>query len=198
MARIARRDNVRAIRPGLPIPPQREEDITCSIYARLAASYMENAYQLAQTEPNSKDHRTALHMARIAEQLPRNNLRVIVTPATPREEWFAEAWRKVRIAQATCDLIESQHSLALHLDRFDEGGRAKLLSAERSEKREALDVAILDALRTPVTRKGDIARKQAMVGKREWATKYRPEWQAIIDEELARFPARSPRKQEGR
>lgn len=199
MARTARRGNIRAIRPGLPIPAQSAADNSTIARARMASIYADKAYRLAQTEPNSKEHRTALHMAGIAEQLPRNNLRLLVTPTIPRAEWFTEAWRKVRIARASVELIESQWSHAVHLDGFDQGGRAKALDAELDDKRAALDVAILDALRTPVTKKGDALRKQEMIGRREWAERYRPDWQAIIDEDLARFPTktRKPRAQEG-
>lgn len=200
MARTAQRGNVRAIRPGVSIPAQREDDRQTITLARLAQSYEEAAYRRAQTEPNSEAHRLSLHMATIGTKLPRNNLRLLVTPTIPRAEWFTEAWRKVRIARAAVELIESQWSHAAHLDSFDQGGRTKALDAELDDKRTALDLAILDALRTPVTKKGDALRKQEMIGRREWAGTYRPDWQAIVDEDLARFPtkARKARAQEGR
>jgi hypothetical protein len=191
MSRVARRGNVCAIRPGIAIPDQRDEDDTARINAKITSSFLDKAYALAQIEPNSDAHRFALHMAAIDHKLPRNNLRLIVTPTAPREEWFQEAWRKVRIARAAVDLIESQHGLAAHLDRFDRGERATELRPEMEAKRAAYNLAVLDCLRTPVTKKGEVARKQDIVGKREWAEKYRPEWQAIIDEELARFPAKA-------
>jgi hypothetical protein len=199
MARTAQRGNVRAIRPGISIPAQRAEDLESVMLAGLAKSFEDQAYQLAQTQPNSKEHRLALHMQQIGDKLPRNNLRLIVTPTLPRAEWFHDAWRKVRIAQAALELINSQHLYAMHLDGYDQGGRAKALEGDRDDKKAALDLAILDALRTPVTKKGDVLRKQEMIGRREWAEKYRPEWQAIVDEDLARFPtkARKPRAQEG-
>lgn len=199
MARTARRGNVLAIRPGISIPSQREEDLTNAMLSRMAKSYEEQAYELAQTQPNSKEHRLAIHMQQIGDKLPRNNLRLIVTPTMPRAEWFADAWRKVRIAQAAFSLIQSQRCYALHLDSYDQGGRGDALSVEYDDKRAALDLAILDALRTPVTKKGDVLRKQEMIGRREWAEKYRPDWQAIVDEDLARFPtkARKARTQEG-
>jgi hypothetical protein len=199
MARTAHRGNVRAIRPGVSIPAQREDDREAIMFARLAQGYEDQAYKLAQSEPNSEAHRLSLHMAGISQKLPRNNLRVIVTPAVPRAEWFTDAWRKVRIARAAVELIESQWCHAAHLDSFDQGGRAKALDAELDEKREARDLAILDALRTPTTKKGDALRKQEMIGQREWAERYRPDWQAIVDEDLARFPtkARKARAQEG-
>lgn len=193
MTRVARRGNVRAIRPNLPIPAQREEDLTCSMHARLAASWLEKAHQLAQTEPNSKDHRLALHMAGIAEKLPRNNLRVLVTPITPRQEWFDEAWRKWRVAKAAHDLAESRWSLAYCLDQQDRGERHKTAQIERDRTQADLNLAIEDTLRTPTVRKADALRKQDIIGKREWAQTYRPAWQAMVDEDVARFPNK-PRK----
>lgn len=203
MPRIAHRGNVRAIRPGVAIPVQRDDDRQAIIHARLAQSYEEAAHRLAQTEPNSEAHRLSLHMATIGKKLPRNNLRLLVTPTMPRAEWFTAAWRKVQIARAAVELVQSQWSHAAHLDSFDQGSRAKALDQDLDDKRAALDLAILDALRTPVTKKGDVLRKQEMIGRREWAATYRPDWQAIVDEDLARFPtkarkARKARAQEGR
>lgn len=198
MARTAQRDNVSAIRPGIAIPAQQPDaDAECITIARLAKSYDDQAYQLAKTEPNSEKHRLALHMAGLSTNLPCNNLRLLVTPVTPKAEWFYEASLRVRTARAVLALIESQCAHAFHLDSYDRGERAQRILREIDEKREALDLAILDALRTPATKKGDVLRKQEMIGKREWAEKHRPAWQAIVDEELARFPTKARRPRAG-
>lgn len=200
MALIAQNGNVRAIRPGIQIPAQRDDDRQFITVANMARSYAEKAYQLAQTEPDSENHRFALHMAGIAEKLPRNNLRVLVTPTTPRREWFEEALRRWRVAKAAYDLAQSRRNLAYCLDRQDEGERHKAARLECDQAEADLNRTIEDALRTPTVRKCDALSKQEMIGPRVWAEKYRPDWQAIVDEDLARYPAkvRKPRAQEGR
>lgn len=194
MSRLARSGNVRAIRPGIAIPDQRDEDMKNVTLARLAASYREKAYQLAQTEPDSREHRLALHMAGIDEQLPRNNLRLHVTPVTPRQEWFYDAFRRWVVARDAVTLANSRDMLAFHLDRQDGGERSKATKAERDKAEAELRHATEEALRTPTTRKCDAARKQELIGKREWASVHRPEWQAMVDEDLARYPATKRRQ----
>lgn len=189
VVRIARSGNIRAIRRGVAIPDQREEDLKNATLVRIAASYREKAYQLAQTEPDSDEHRLALHMAGIDDKLPRNNLRLHVTPVTPRQEWFGEAMRHWRVARDAKALAESRDSLAYHLDQQDGGSRRKTTMADLERAEAELRRVTEDALRTPTTRKCDAARKQEMIGRREWASVYRPEWQAMVDEDLARYPA---------
>lgn len=192
MSRVSRSGNVRAIRPGVAIPmTNAAEDETAITLARAAAISQRRAYELAQTEPNSTLHRSHERLARLSETLPCNRLRLIVTPTTPRQEWFSEAKRLVHIARCERDLACSRWSHAYTLDQWDRGERHLALEAERNRTEAALKQAIEDALRTPTTRRADALAKQDMIGKREWAVKYRPEWQAIIDEDVARFPVRS-------
>lgn len=199
MARIAQRGNVRAIRPGLSIPAQRDEDQACIMTAKLAADGAASAYRLAQTHPNTERHRLSEALARQDHKLPRNNLRLLVTPQQPKEEWFSLAYKDYCVAKGVRDLAEARFSRAWCLDQWDSGDRAEALRGERDRAQTALDIVILDALRTPVTRKWEIGMKQQMVGKRDWAEKYRPEMQAIIDEEAARFAPKSRRNsREGR
>ncbi len=78
---VAESSVVRHIRGRKRIPQKnRPEDEQTIMLARLARCYAEKAYALAQTEPNSENHRLALHMAGISEKLPRNNLRIFTTP----------------------------------------------------------------------------------------------------------------------
>lgn len=198
MTRVARRGNVRAIRPGLPIPSQREQDGEHISRARMAAHLRERAYQLAQTEPNSETHRLVERMAGMDDSLPRNNLRLLVTPTTPRAEWLNDAMHRVRIARAALELVTSRRSHALYLDTWDRAGRANPLKPEMDEAQAALNLAILDALRTPAIKRDDVTRKQEMIGQRAWAAEYRPEWQAIVDAELARFPVKVRKAKEAR
>ncbi len=189
MTRLARSGNVRAIRPGIAIPDQRDEDMKNVTLARLAASYREKAYQLAQTEPNSDDHRFALHMAGIDDRLPRNNLRLHVTPLSPRQEWFYDAFRRWVVARDAVALANSRDVLAFHLDSQDGGERSRATKEERDKAEAELRYATEEALRTPTTRRCDATRKQELIGKREWASVHRPAWQAMVDEDIARYPA---------
>lgn len=196
MSGIARSGNARAIRPGGAIPQPSQQDEQTAAFARLAASFNEQAYQLAQTAPDSREHRLALHMATIANKLPRNNLRLLVRPLSPRKEWFEEAHRRWRVAEAAVDLADSRRDLARHLDQQDGGLRAAAANLELRSAEAELTLATEDALRTLTTRKADVATKQSMVGKREWALQYRPEWQAMVDEDLARHASKGRQKQE--
>lgn len=189
-------DNVTPIRIGIPILAQnRDEDTKVSMLASLARSYAKKAHALAQTAPNSSEHLQALHMAGVANQLPCNKLRLLVTPLGPQREWLDEAIKRANIAIAAHHHIESQWSLAYHLDQQDGGDRAPAFSAERTRARRIADEAIEDALRMPITRKWDIKRKQELAGKEGWARVYRPHWQALIDADVAAYA--KPRKTKG-
>lgn len=191
MSAAAQHGNVRAIRPGIVIPEPTTERPRASVIATLASSWLDKAHCLAQTEPNSERHRTALHMAGIDKELPRNNLRLLVTPISPRQEWFSEARQRVNVARKAHELAESRWCLAYTLDKQDGGSRCDAANIERTRTRSELDQAVEDALRTPTTRKCDAAAKQDMIGKRVWAEKYRPDWQAMVDEDLTRYPSKS-------
>lgn len=191
MSRVARRGNVRAIRPGIAIPTSTDEHKATYQDAMIAAIWQKQAHDLAQTAPNSDAHLLALRLAEMDRRLPRNNLRLIVTPVTPRSEWFTEAHHRVHVATKERELADSRWSLAYLLDKQDGGSRAEAANIERERTRAELDRAIEDALRTPTTRRCDAAAKQRMVGRREWAEKYRPDWQAMVDEDLARYTPKS-------
>lgn len=184
------------IRSGITIPerPSDEDEMT-AFHRRIAMGFLGKV-------GNGKDGLSDQQRCNIGEgllqkKLPRNNLRLIVQPASPRKEWFAEMRKRAEIAIRAHDLTESRWSLAYHLDQLDGGDRQHAPECDRTRARREMDNAILDALRTPATRLGDIRRKQEMVGKREWALEWRPDLQAIIDEEEARLRAR-PKPRTGR
>jgi hypothetical protein len=191
MSRVARRGNVRAIRPGITIPTSTDEHKHTYQDAMIAAIWQQQAHDLAQTAPNSEAHLLALRMAGMDRKLPCNNLRLIVTPVTPRSEWFTEAQHRVHVATKAQELAASRWALAYLLDRQDGGTRHDAANVERERAQAELDQAIEDALRTPTIRRCDVAAKQRMVGRREWAEKYRPDWQAMVDEDLARYVSKS-------
>lgn len=182
--------NVCAIRPGIPIGANRKEDEETRAMAAVAQAAAAKAHELAQTEPNSEAHLTHERIALMTRLLPRNNLRLVVTPTAPVAEWFRLAWLRVVVARAARDLADSRWSLAYELDRQDGGERRRDAEAPRHDAQRELDLAIEDALRTPTVRKVDAARKQDIIGGKAWAEKYRPHWQAMVDEDLARYPAR--------
>ncbi|MDB5583362.1 MAG: hypothetical protein JWR80_8538 [Bradyrhizobium sp.] len=187
---------VAPIRPGITVPDQnRAEDVKTSMVANMARNYAARAYELAQTAPNSKEHLHALHMSGMSNQLPCNKLRLIVTPLGPQREWLDEAIKRANVAIAAHDHIESQWSLAYHLDGKDGGDRHLAFGLERTRARREADDAIEDALRIPITRKWDIKRKQDLAGKETWAREYRPTWQALIDADVAAYA--KPRKSKG-
>jgi hypothetical protein len=186
---------VAPIRAGVTVPPQnRDEDTKTAMVANMARNYAARAYELAQTAPNSKEHLQALHMSGISDQLPCNKLRLIVTPLGPQREWLDEAIKRANVAIAAHQHVESQWSLAYHLDRQDGGERHLAFDAERTRARAVADQAIEDALRIPISRKWDIKRKQDLAGKEAWARKYRPAWQALIDADAANYSTRQSRR----
>jgi hypothetical protein len=191
MSRVARRGNVRAIRPGIAIPTSTDDHKRAYQDAQIVAIWQQQAHDLAQTAPNSEAHLLALRMAGMDRKLPCNNLRLIVTPVTPRSEWFTEAQHRVHVATKAQELAASRWALAYLLDRQDGGTRHDAANVERERAQAELDQAVEDALRTPTTRRCDAAAKQRMIGRREWAEKYRPEWQAMVDEDLARYTSKS-------
>jgi hypothetical protein len=191
MSRVARRGNVRAIRPGIAIPTSTDDHRRAHQDAQIVAIWQKQAHDLAQTAPNSEAHLLALRMAGMDRKLPRNNLRLIVTPVTPRSEWFTEAQHRVHVATKAQELAASRWALAYLLDKQDGGTRRDAANVERERTQVELDQAIEDALRTPTTRRCDAAAKQRMIGRREWAEKYRPDWQAMVDEDLAHYASKS-------
>jgi hypothetical protein len=190
-------DNVTPIRIGIPILAQnREDDAKTVIGAKMIRTFSAKAHELAQTKPNSPTHLEMLHAAAsVTRNLPRNKLRLIVTPLGPQRDWLTEAIKRAEVAIAASGHVESQWSLAYHLDQQDGGDRASELNSERTRARRLADQAIEDALRMPITRKWDIKRKQELAGREAWARKYRPDWQALIDADAASYA--KPRKAKG-
>ena len=190
--------SVTPIRKGITIPacPTEDDEMT-AYHRRVALGFLAD---IGNNEGGLSDQQMrAIGEGMLRDKIPRNNLRLIVQPISPREEWFTEMHSKARVASIAHDLAESQWSLAYHLDQYDGGQRHLDADRERERTRKLKDLAILDALRTPATRLWDVRRKQDMVGSREWALKYRPEMQAIIDEEEARLRAtRKPRAKKER
>lgn len=115
--------------------------------ARCSENFVQRSYELAQTEPNSEVHQLALLMVGISGKLPRNNLRLIVRPIALRREWFNEAYKRFRVAEAERKLIGSRWSLAYLLNGQDGGTRSDALQVARREADEKVTRAIEDALR---------------------------------------------------
>lgn len=61
MSRVARRGNVRAIRPGIAIPTSTDDHRRAHQDAQIVAIWQKQAHDLAQTAPNSEAHLLALH-----------------------------------------------------------------------------------------------------------------------------------------
>lgn len=191
---------VRTIRARGRIPKQnRAEDQDTILHARLARSFADRAYELAQTEPNSEDHRLALHMAGIERKLPRNNLRIFTTEQD-RLDGIWSLWRRVRIANIEWELCDERRWEAS--SKGDEESRRDW-EARQDEAEAKLWREYERLIRVPASRLSDVQsykldrRFHRGVGSIEWMRTYKPDLAAIIDEELARFNAeKSARKAE--
>jgi hypothetical protein len=192
------------IRRGVTMPKaNRPEDSGAIAFARMAANFADRAYALAQTEPNSEDHRTALAMSGIADQLPRNNLRIFSTPEDVVQGLFA-ARRRVDIANAERVLADLRGMQAC--DEGDDEAREHwaVIEAE-AEARLWLEYERL--IRIPATSSTQFEQLKRGkwrfgVGNVEWMRDHKPELAAVIDDELARLEAekaaRSTKRKEAR
>jgi len=157
---------VRHIRGWRRIPKKnRPEDEQTIIIARLARSYSDKAWALAQTEPNSDSHRMALHMAGIAEELPRNNLRCI--SSTLDEE------RDFDLRCAEVALLRAEHDLGnCRVDRLAvienvpwwESATLKPLVEENNQRWDVYRARILELANTPARSHAHLNRKRCLIG----------------------------------
>ncbi len=176
---------------GRSIPKaNRPEDRQTIAFARMAANFEDQAYALAQTEPNSENHRTALHMAQLSDQLPRNNLRIFTTPEDVVQGlWKAE--RRVAIANAEWVLADLQRSNAA--DDMDEDA-GKYWAAEREKAEAKLWLEYERLARIPATSLSQFDQLKRVkvrygVVSLEWLRTHKPDLAAILDDELARLNA---------
>ncbi len=175
---------------GRSIPKaNRPEDQETIAFARMAASFEDRAYALAQTEPDSKEHRLMLHMTGMADHLPRNNLRVFTTPD--------DVLQGMRTAQRRVDIAHAEWRLAdlRRWDAADSGDKAT--AAYWSEQEDAAMARIWieyeRLIRIPAASHSEYSRKVGHwdrgVGSVEWMRKYKPDLAAVLDDELARLNA---------
>jgi hypothetical protein len=182
---------VAKIRRSVTMPKaNRPEDMETIVIARVVASFEDDAYALAQTEPGSAKHLQALHMAGMRKTLPRNNLRIFTTPEDVVQGLW-KAQRRVDIANAEYFLADLRHTQALHDKDEDAGahwgairreGEARLwLEYERLIRIPATSLTQFNQLKRGKWRYG--------VGDLEWMRKHKPELASVMDDELARLEA---------
>ncbi|MGE4324154.1 MAG: hypothetical protein AB7E60_14150 [Sphingobium sp.] len=181
------RCNIVPIRPGLPIPTEsRLDDRKTGVVRRMMLAFSKQEDEL---EPGSAGHRLAIRMRDLADELPCNNLEVIRNPSTATVDWFWQAYREAELAIRKKEWVEAQWSLArFHDERAGTSDSGKLGAARRDAGKEETD-AIAKLIHTPVLKMEHLKHKQRMLGNREWASKYRPELQSVLDEELERLTA---------
>jgi hypothetical protein len=175
------------IRRAMTMPKaNRPEDLTTATIARVVATFEDDAYALAQTEPGSAKHLQALHMTGIRKTLPRNNLRIFTTPEDVVQGLW-KAQRRVDIANAEYFLADLQHTQALH-DKDEDAGTRWGPIRQEAEARLWLEYERLIRIpATSLTQHNQFKRGKWRYGVSdlEWMRKYKPERAAIVDDELA-------------
>jgi hypothetical protein len=186
------RSKVSPIKRGVRVPKaNRPEDDETAMVARIAASFRERSYELAQVEPNSERHRFVQHMAGISRKLPRNNLRVFSTP-DDIVEGIWKAWRRVHEVTLEWQLYDHRRMSAVHSGDED----AQRHWSALGKKAEALAWLEYERLiRIPASGITDFKtykldrRFERGMGSLEWMRKWKPELAEILDEEQARLVA---------
>lgn len=181
---------VRSIRERRRISKQnRSEDDYTIMIARMARSYAEKARVLAQTKPNSEDHRLAAHMAGIAHKLPCNNLRIFTTPEDVIQGLHC-LWRLVKIANLELELFDARrYEAAMRNDRDEEAH----WSSQQDEADRKGWLLYERLVRLPAGKLSDVTNYKLSkqftrgMGSIEWMRTHRPELASIIDDEIARL-----------
>ncbi len=200
-SRRARRGNVVAIRAGQPIPVMgRMDQFEVKFFREIAKAGEEKYLRAVEDGEDKKQIEEYYRLWKAGEKLlPKGNLQLKTQPVSPRKDWVWEMWRKWGVVDRELQYVLAQVALAQHLDQFDQGGRAKGYERKEKELRIKLDAALLDLLRTPAVTLSDLKNyKQPALGGKAWATTYRAEYQAIIDEEEARLVAEKTARQASR
>lgn len=179
------------IRRGVSIAKAcRPDDLATSVIARIADNFGAEAYALAQTEPGSEKHLTALRMARIRKTLPCHNLRIFTTPEDVVQGLF-KAKRRVDIANAQWQLADLNR-----WDAIDDKDQAALAHwvAVRAEAEARLWLEYERLIRIPatsLTQFDQLKRGKWLwsVGNLQWMRVHKPDLAAVVDDELARLEA---------
>ena len=168
----------------------RPEDMATAAIARMADSFEEDAYALAQTEPGSEQHLTALKMVGIRKTLPRNNLRIFTTP----EDVVQGLWkanRRVEIANAEWTVADLNRMSAID-DRDEEALAHWVAIKAEADARLWLEYERLIRIpATSLTQFDQLKRGKWRwnIGNLEWMRVHKLELAAIVDDELAHLEA---------
>jgi hypothetical protein len=195
---------VAKIRRSVAMPKaNRPEDMQVVVIARVVASFEDDAYALAQTEPGSAKHLQALHMAGMRKTLPRNNLRIFTTPEDVVQGLW-KALRRVDIANAEWVLADL-HRMEACTDRDEDAREHWSAIQDAAEARLWLEYERLIRIpATSLTQFNQFKRGKWRwgVGNVEWMRKHKPELAAVMDDELAHLEAekvaRGTKRKEGR
>lgn len=144
----------------------RPEDMVTIMLAGLANSYATTALKLAQSDPDSKEHRQALHMAGIERKLPRANLVCIVSTLDEQRD-FDLRCVELEIAKAEHDLasLRIARTSIIQGESWFDSDTLKPLVRENNERWSAYRYKILTFAGTPARTKLHVERKRRLIGK---------------------------------
>lgn len=203
-ARCARNNptpNIIPIREGIAIAPEpRAEDTETADRRRMADSAEEAWWEkIADGESDDK----GLHALYVIKEgaramLPCNKLKLRLHPKEVTEDWFWQAYKETEVADREQEYVEAQWSLAYFHHERTGGDQHKVWDAKRAETSRKRDGALDKLIHTPALKLDHVKLKQRMLGRAEWARKYRPALQAVIDDEVARLTAEKERRRADR
>lgn len=179
--------NVVAIRPGVKIPKQRDEDSAAIFFGDMSRKALRDSYELAQTDPNGVGHLQMLNLTRLVEKLPSNNLKLHVTPLVSPDQAVLAAYRAAMVAAARERLLDAEWLFAWHVKGEDPADWRDRKDAARDASREAYETLV----RTPAPSRSlhALKRDRRLAHSIDWLRKYWPEMAAILDEEDTRLRA---------
>jgi hypothetical protein len=177
--------NVVPIRRKVKVPKaNRPEDIQTSMFQGLSKQFWGEVHAIAGGDMHgSEEHLTAAIRALLCDdKLPRNHLRLFVTPEDAGAAIF-QAWKVMNLRDSELELIEAQKACV--------NGTWKEWQDRLELAEKARDDAFERLIRIPAPdlwRHGYKRNKRwSCYGNLQWLRTQRPAWAALLDEEHARL-----------